>query len=54
MKMKHLAMLTALTLSAGAFAQNAPLTIPHPTKFDELKQPSPDVTMPESYVKAIA
>lgn len=34
MKMKHLAMLTALTLSAGAFAQNAPLTIPHPTKFD--------------------
>lgn len=28
MKMKHLAMLTALTLSAGAFAQNAPLTIP--------------------------
>jgi hypothetical protein len=54
MKLKHLALLTALALSAGAPAQTAPLTIPHPTGFEQLSQPSPDVTLPESYVKAIA
>ena len=36
MKVRYLALFTALTVSAGAFAQSAPLTIPHPTKFDEL------------------
>ena len=54
MKIRYLALFTTLTLSAGAFAQSAPLTIPHPTKFDQLTQPSADVTMPEAYVKAIA
>ncbi|WP_323908713.1 DUF1254 domain-containing protein [Aeromonas caviae] len=35
-------------------AQSAPLTIPHPTTFDQLNHPVAEVQMPESYVKAIA
>ncbi|TNV19572.1 DUF1254 domain-containing protein [Buttiauxella sp. B2] len=54
MKLKHLALLTALAFSAGAMAQSAPLAIPHPTKFEEMATTPAEVTMPEAYVKAIA
>lgn len=54
MKLKSLALLTALAFSAGAAAQSAPLTIPHPTQFDQLATTPTDVKMPEAYVKAIA
>ena len=54
MKLKHLAVFTALMCSASAMAQSAPLTIAHPTKFDQLAQPSAEVAMPEAYVKAVA
>ncbi|EPO4110709.1 DUF1254 domain-containing protein [Enterobacter cloacae] len=53
-KLKTLALFTALSLSANVFAESAPLTIQHPTRFDQLNQPSLDVQMPEAYVKAIA
>ncbi|VAK75723.1 Uncharacterised protein [Enterobacter cloacae] len=53
-KLKTLALFTALALSANVFAESAPLTIQHPTRFDQLNQPSLDVQMPEAYVKAIA
>ena len=50
-----LALSVALSLTcAQAYAQSAPLTITHPQKPDLLNQLSPDVTMPEAYVKAIA
>ena len=54
MKKRYLALFTALVLSPGAFAQTEPLTIAQAAHFDQLTQPSADVTMPESYVKAIA
>ncbi|MCS2152356.1 DUF1254 domain-containing protein [Scandinavium goeteborgense] len=54
MKLNYLALFTAMAFSAGASAQSAPLTIVPATAFDQLTQPSADVTMPESYVKAIA
>lgn len=54
MKPKYLVLITALALSAGVNAQLTPLTVPHATKFSELSQPSVDVTVSESYVKAIA
>ncbi|UCM49978.1 DUF1254 domain-containing protein [Aeromonas caviae] len=54
MKLKKLVWLTAFALSAGAMAQSASLTIPHPTTFDQLNHPVAEVQMPESYVKAIA
>lgn len=54
MKLKQLVWLTTLALSAGAMAQSAPLTIPHPTAFDALTWPAAGVQMPEAYVKAIA
>lgn len=54
MKLKKLVWLTALALSAGAMAQSAPLTIPHPTTFDQLNKPAAEVRMPQAYVKAIA
>ncbi|MDO6406476.1 DUF1254 domain-containing protein [Pantoea phytobeneficialis] len=46
--------ITLLTTSHFNLAQTEPVTIPHPEKFEQLSQPSPDVTMPEFYVKAIA
>ncbi|STQ12185.1 Uncharacterised protein [Enterobacter cloacae] len=46
-KLKTLALFTALALSANVFAESAPLTIQHPTRFDQLNQPSLDVQMPE-------
>ncbi|MEG3028740.1 MAG: DUF1254 domain-containing protein, partial [Aeromonas sp.] len=54
MKLKKLVWLTALALSTGAMAQSAPLTIPHPTTFDQLNKPAAEVRMPQAYVKAIA
>lgn len=55
MKFNYLALVIAsLVINTGASAQSAPLTIKHPEKFDALTQPAPDVTMPESYVKAVA
>ncbi|TNV19390.1 DUF1254 domain-containing protein [Buttiauxella sp. B2] len=54
MEMKYLALATVLAISAGASAQTVPLTIPHATEFEKLTQPAAGVTMPESYVKAIA
>ncbi|WP_337024759.1 MULTISPECIES: DUF1254 domain-containing protein [unclassified Pantoea] len=55
MKLQPIALIIAsLSLSTVALAQTAPLTIPHPDNFEKLSQPSPDVTMPEAYVKAVA
>lgn len=55
MKFNYLALVIAsLVINTGASAQSAPLTIKHPEKFDALTQPAPHVTMPESYVKAVA
>lgn len=55
MKLQPIALIIAsLSLSAAASAQTAPLTIQHPDNFEKLSQPSPEVTMPEAYVKAVA
>jgi hypothetical protein len=54
MKLKHLALLTAMAISTGALAQSVPLTIPHATSIEQLAQPAAGVIMSEHYVKAIA
>lgn len=47
--------LISLLLTAGAGAATEhPLTIPVPTTFSSLLQPSEEVTLPESYMKVIA
>ncbi|MGB9096671.1 DUF1254 domain-containing protein [Erwinia sp.] len=55
MKIKSLSLVIAsLVISAGISAQTAPLTIAHPTRFDQLSLPASGVNMPEAYVKALA
>lgn len=50
-----MALSVALMLAGTqGYAQTAPLTIAKPQKFEQLNQPSHEVTMPEAYVKAIA
>ncbi len=51
----HQLSLLALFIAVGAVhAAEHPLTIPKPVHFSEFNQPSDAVTMPESYVKAVA